>query len=394
MSNEFLREAPKRFKSLPSRGGEPNVRRGGGAYGQGLIRNVSVITEGEALGHDMWADGVFLTQVTKAINGTNKGLKSRWTHPSLSADGTGRFLGRLRNATQVGKQVFADLHFSRAAHSTPDGDLADWTMTLAEDDPEAFGLSISFEMDFDAMQQFEAENIDESEFRSPDSSNERNLPHVRLMNLFAGDVVDDPAANPNGLFHRDQQIAQEADAFLAYASGLSDEKPTSVSFGVDGDRAKQFFERFCESHNVQLQEKGDMRLSQINTEPKQEEAEQPQAKAQVEETTPAATEAEPDTNTVDEPTDKPAGDAEPGEQLSTGQKFLDAFGDQGGVWYAQGKSFDECQVLYTKQLREENESLKQKLSARRDDSEDSAVAFENGEKKSQGFSRLSGRKSS
>lgn len=387
---DFLKDPPKRFKTLPTRGGEPKVSRDGGMYGHGLIRDVSVITRGEALGHDMWADETFLSQVAAAMNSQPKGIKSRLTHPSLSADGTGKFLGRLKGARVDGNQVKSDQHLSRAATRSPDGDLAGYVMDLAEEDPEAFGLSIVFEFDMGEMNRFRDKHMTaDGAFLSPDPDNLNNLPHVRLHKLHAADVVDDPAANPDGLFHRDQQIAVEADALLAYAAGLNDEKPAVSAFNVDGDRLKQFFQRFCESHNVKL-EQSDMKTKiKFSGEPQDVPAEETPAEDNP--AVDAATEPVQDTSEADtpadEPTEQPAGDTEPGQQLSAGQRFLDAFGDQGGVWFAQGKSFEECQVLYTQQLRAENEALKKKLSTRRDDSEESAVKFENGEKnqKKQGF---------
>ncbi len=65
--------------------------------------------------------------------------------------------------------------------------------------------------------------------------------------------------------------------------------------------------------------------------------------------------------------------------LSTGQEgpaFLSAFGDQGGVWFAQGKTFAQCQVLFNQQIQadrerltKENEQLRTQLSAVRGERE-------------------------
>ena len=44
----------------------------GGKYGVGMIENVSVITRGEALGHDAWIDEPFLKQVAEAINKSDR----------------------------------------------------------------------------------------------------------------------------------------------------------------------------------------------------------------------------------------------------------------------------------------------------------------------------------
>lgn len=59
-----------------------------------------------------------------------------------------------------------------------------------------------------------------------------------------------------------------------------------------------------------------------------------------------------------------------------GPAFLAAFGDQGGVWFAQGKKFTECQVLFNQQIQadrerlaKENEQLRTQLSAIRGERE-------------------------
>jgi hypothetical protein len=59
-----------------------------------------------------------------------------------------------------------------------------------------------------------------------------------------------------------------------------------------------------------------------------------------------------------------------------GPAFLAAFGDQGGVWFAQGKSFTQCQALFQQQIQvdrerltRENEQLRTQLSATRGERE-------------------------
>ncbi len=65
-----------------------------------------------------------------------------------------------------------------------------------------------------------------------------------------------------------------------------------------------------------------------------------------------------------EPTTEPP--AEPANagamtQPSDGRRFLDAFGERGAVWFAEGKSFDEARDLYVVELRNENAELRQRL---------------------------------
>ena len=59
-----------------------------------------------------------------------------------------------------------------------------------------------------------------------------------------------------------------------------------------------------------------------------------------------------------------------------GPAFLAAFGDQGGVWFAQGKSFTECQTLFANgvkaerdRLAQENQQLRTQLAASRGERE-------------------------
>lgn len=62
-------------------------------------------------------------------------------------------------------------------------------------------------------------------------------------------------------------------------------------------------------------------------------------------------------------------------QLSEGLRFLDAFGDQGGVWFAQGKTFAEATKLFVDKLKTENAELRQRLSAQQSFGEAEPVKF-------------------
>lgn len=88
------------------------------------------------------------------------GLKCRWTHPDVSNDGLGKFLGRLRDPwldTITERESYgelktdpvlccrADLYFDETAQKTPPQGgrpFADYLMDLAESDPDAFSTSL------------------------------------------------------------------------------------------------------------------------------------------------------------------------------------------------------------------------------------------------------------
>lgn len=240
-------DVPTRLRTQPARGGKLRVDRDAG-----IIRGIAVITRGEALGHDLWIDSDFLSEVADAGKDAKAGVKARFTHPGLSADGLGSFLGRAKDLRLDSDIVRGDLHLSDTAYDTPKGDLATYVMDMAEMEPDMFGSSIVFYEDIGAESRHRAEHEDEDgNFGSPDEDNVSNFPHARLAQLRAVDMVDSPGANPEGLFHRDD-IHSEAEALAEYALGLSDRKPQTVHFGLDGDRVRPFVARFLETHGLRI----------------------------------------------------------------------------------------------------------------------------------------------
>ena len=105
-------------------------------------------------------DRASLEALVKLGNAKQGGLKSRFTHPNMSSDGLGKFLGRARNLrmdkavdARTGRTVAAvrgDLHFDKTALETPpEGGkpLGEYVMDLAESDPEALSSSIVVQAD-------------------------------------------------------------------------------------------------------------------------------------------------------------------------------------------------------------------------------------------------------
>ncbi len=244
---------------------EPNsldIGHEGGNFNAGYIKGFAVITAGEALGHQCWCDEVFIQQVAEQLEaGSDKGVKARFTHPNQCGDSLSKGLGRVYFTHAEDGKVYGDLHFWKAAHKSPDGDLAGYLLDMAHDDPSAIGASISFMRDPDAEEQFAASNPS-----SPDRRNVNNYPHVRLGQLRFVDIVDEPAANPDGLFHRDDTAAKAAE-LLEYGLGLSDVKPTESLFGVEPERLLGFVSNFLSLKGLQIVELN--KEEQINEEIKE-----------------------------------------------------------------------------------------------------------------------------
>ena len=127
-------------------------------------------------------------------------------------------------------------------------------MDLAVEDPGMFGASIVFDLDRGEMERFKAKYTDkEGTFTSPDEDNARQYPHARLSKLYAADLVDDPAANADGLFSCEGgELAARAEHILLFAMGLREEAPDEIEFGPHPERAKAFLTDFLERHGLRI----------------------------------------------------------------------------------------------------------------------------------------------
>ena len=260
-----LQRESELFRSAVARGiadpkSEPAIDRTGGMYGAGLIRGISVITLGEAKGHELWVDAEMLNQVATGINAMTEGVKARFAHPSVSGDGIGKMTGRVMNARVEGDRVLADWHALESAHKTPDGDLAGYVMDLAEEAPADFGTSIAFARDLGAEKAFTTNNAGtDGRFISPDEKNRNNYPHARVGSMKAVDIVDEPAANPGGLFHRNPfELLEDGDAMLSYIFGLTTDIPDTSNLGIEAARLKGFVQRFAQSRGIIFKEASQM----------------------------------------------------------------------------------------------------------------------------------------
>lgn len=426
-----LEKQPVYFRTKVAEGIVPDkdqaaIQRDGGKFKAGIIRGFSMISRGEALGHGLWIDGEMLQQVSDHTNKASAGIKARFTHPSLSSDGLGKMSARAFAARLDGDLVRADAHFLEAAHAAPDGDLAEYLMNLAEEDPASFGASISFKRDIAAEEEFmkkhgaqkrrDSEGYqywDLSEFKSPDPKNVDNLPHVRLKSLRAVDFVDSPAANPEGLFHQGTfDLLEDASALLDYVFHLKPDAP-DLDLGIDPSRLQGFVQRWAVSrkfhfvhdgflHELPKPQEADM--SATATAPAAPPADTGTANTNLSAGTPPAnppaTPATPPANGTTEasstPATPPPANSGAGNQASSGQtppanlgagagivsppvkttadlqaeirsqlkEFTDRFGaDNGLKWFNAGMSLEAAKDEHIKVLSEANAAYAKKVEA-------------------------------
>jgi len=188
----------------------------------GVIFGASVITTGrEAEGHGIYVDETFGRQVLEAGQASEpKGLPARFDHPNACGRAIGTHLGRWHNFRWNAGKVRADLHLSESAAKSPDGNLKEYTLNLAAEDPDAFATSIVFRA-ADPM----LPDKDDPEFAALEDGDPALLPHCRLDKLSHCDCVDEGAANDGlfgkGIFGRPDYWQEQIERWAAGQEGTT-----------------------------------------------------------------------------------------------------------------------------------------------------------------------------
>jgi hypothetical protein len=167
----------------------------------GIIKNVLVVSKGEAKGHNLFLNDEFLERTALLGNEPAKGIKARYGHPNMCSTALGTYIGRYKNFHKENSNVLADLYLDETARISPNGNLYDYILSLAATNPDMFGSSIAFKCG-------EVKTITE-EIENSSKTTTRNF--ASIESLHAVDLVDDPAAT-DGLF---AQFHQNDWAFTA-----------------------------------------------------------------------------------------------------------------------------------------------------------------------------------
>ena len=190
----------------------------------GIIEGVKVCTAGEAQGHGVSLDAEFVDTVVRFGNERKQGLKARFGHPNMCSTALGTFLGRYKNFRKEtttrddGSEALtavADMFLSNEAKETPNGNLYDYVLGLAENEPDMFGTSIVFTPGREYRKTKDGENAYSSDEPGDTKEPLSDEVYVECKSLHACDCVDDPAAN-DGLFSRFSQetVAGQMTEFL------------------------------------------------------------------------------------------------------------------------------------------------------------------------------------
>ena len=192
-----------------------------------------------------------LDAIRKLMAAAPSWLKSRFTHPDLSNDGLGKFLGRVTDPrldfiTHRESQgqlkmnriavVRGDLHIDPSSHDTPSGDIGKYVMDLAESDPDAMSSSLVLKSD----QEF---RLKPDGTRQTDIDGELLPPLWRPVALHAVDVVDTGDA-VDGLLSANFDAESLPDSVVRQASALMDRQFAGKPPEFVRDRCIKWLNRF------------------------------------------------------------------------------------------------------------------------------------------------------
>ena len=139
----------------------------------GVIRGVSLITKGPALGHGVMIDDKTLEQVKNAAEQYAGGLKVKLDH----SGGAGDIVGYIDALRIDGEKLLGDLHLlQNSPHRA-------YILEIAQRIPDTFGLSIAFS-------------------GPSEKSSDKLTTLQRCSEIYSVDLVSEPAANPSGFFAR------------------------------------------------------------------------------------------------------------------------------------------------------------------------------------------------
>ena len=137
----------------------------------GIISGVSLITMGNARGHNLEVDETTLNQLKLSLDNTAEpGIKAKLNHRT----GVEAVFGYIKNFHVVGNKLTGDLHMLKAHKDY------NQTMEQIKTLPKQIGLSVAFQGD-----------------KEPGADGKV---YARCKRIVSVDLVADPAANPDGMF--------------------------------------------------------------------------------------------------------------------------------------------------------------------------------------------------
>lgn len=161
----------------------------------GIIEGITIVQEGIAKGHNLRLNDKFVADTVRLGNEHTPGIKARFGHPNICATALGTYLGRFTNFRVDGTSALADMKLDPVSKKSPNGDLFNYVLDMAETNPDMFGASIAFK---------------KGKFTTGKDKDGKEIKFATIDSLHAADFVDSPAATEGlfEVFHSDDLAAQ------------------------------------------------------------------------------------------------------------------------------------------------------------------------------------------
>jgi hypothetical protein len=174
----------------------------------GIIRGVSLITKGPALGHGVMIDDKTLAQVKTAAEQYAGGLKVKLNH----SGGAGDIVGYIDALRISGEKLLGDLHLLQTSPHRA------YILEIAQRIPDTFGLSIAFS-------------------GPSEKSTDKLTTLQRCSEIYSVDLVSEPAANPNGFFARklklESDVSESPEAEIEIKLPMNDDLKQAIEGMID-----------------------------------------------------------------------------------------------------------------------------------------------------------------
>lgn len=222
----------------------------------GIIRDVVMVEEGPAKGHNVSLESEFIRDLVAYDRRTfgDRGVKARLGHPSMSNDAMGTQLGFYRNIRerQFGNkwQAIGDLHLLDSANASPDKPGArDWVLQMASEAPDFIMSSIVFKPGAYYQRKPDGKKHKLERDLDPESRNywlnfrqEYGAIYVEFAEHYNTDLVEQGAAT-------DHMFSHDANPhlFIVQAENFLQEHPHLIDFiKKNPDKVQGFLARLTE----------------------------------------------------------------------------------------------------------------------------------------------------
>lgn len=225
----------------------------------GGFSNVSLMTGGiEAIGHGIYIDDKTLDGAMKSLEG--KSLRSYLKHDGAGGDRLGNEIGFFSGIYKEGQKLKAKTFEFLDSFKADAKATYEKLVELAQKVPDQFGVSLVLEYK-PVWVMGNGEEFNARLGEPAPAGAVRPVPSVRISNVVSADLVQRPAANPNGLLSvdgpRTSKVSMDSEIKPA---ALEQDANVALLAAKDTEivSLKAEFAKLGEQHKVALQEKDTM----------------------------------------------------------------------------------------------------------------------------------------